>query len=128
MAGRALPAAAPPRPISLDNLLARNAPAPRREHVVSTLNDAFPHVPRHVPSPKAQPDKPTALVLNVNVLTCACGTIHRVPAAYALARYEVNAHSFRYSRADVDADTAALPREVREHHLRIPFCEACFNA
>jgi hypothetical protein len=116
-------------PLSIDQLLNRararaSAPSPRKPpapRIAEPLLDDTPNIPAAPPS-----ERPTALVLCVSILTCACGTVHRVPAAYALARYEVNANSFRFSRAELDRDTVGLPRSIREVATSIPFCERCF--
>lgn len=128
MSGRALPASPPPaRKISLDTLLARTAPAPRpaaRPAVRSNIVTEDDSLQPWLGASKA--DRPTALILPITLIECACGSVQRVCSAYVLARYEANGHSFRYQRAELDATTLALPREKREHHLSIPFCEECF--
>lgn len=103
-------------------------------------------IPRHQPRPLAALERdsalattlaerfvkpaapPSALVLWVTVATCACGRVYRLPPAHALIKYAENEHSFHYRRDD-DALAAlppALPREVREKSVVIPFCEECF--
>ncbi len=74
------------------------------------------------------PTPPTALVLWVTVTTCDCGRIHRQAAPHVLLKYSENEHSFHLRRSDaaLDADALALPREVREKLVRVPFCEECF--
>jgi hypothetical protein len=132
-----LPAA--PAPVTLDALLTRAravaaVPAPRkpRAHVTSAtprtavLDDNNEPLLSTVPTADTGAERPLALVLPVSVMTCACGTVHRVPAGYTLAKYAANAHSFRFSRAELSDADRALPRETREHALSISFCEECF--
>ncbi len=72
---------------------------------------------------------PTALVLWVTVTTCDCGRVHRQAAPHVLLKYSENEHSFHLRRADaaLDATALALPREVREKPVSVPFCEECFD-
>lgn len=124
MPGRALPSTAPATPLSLDTLAARLVQPQRpTEAPWQPPRTPRPHLPPHVPG--ARPDTPTALVLPVTVATCAgCHSITRSPSHYALVRYSINSYTFRYSRADTASDN--LPREIREHAVTVPFCEACF--
>jgi hypothetical protein len=75
------------------------------------------------------PTPPSALVLWVTVATCDCGRVHRQAAPHVLLRYSENEHSFHLRRADtaLDAAALALPREVREKSVSVPFCEECFK-
>lgn len=121
---RTLPAAPPP--LSLDALLARAGAVPQ---------------PHTQPRPKAgttteaaatasPPDTPRSLLLTVTVSHCACGASTRHAAPYVLVRYAENSHSFHYRRTDLDTVSpsiiATLPRERRETHVDVPFCEECF--
>lgn len=136
-----LPAA--PTPVSLDAILTRAkavaaVPAPRKPQPRAHITSATPRN-----APLGDDNRPllaltdelatdtgsaraVALVLPVSVLTCTCGAVHRVPAAYVLAKYAANAHAFHYSRAELSDADRALPRETREHTLSITFCEECF--
>jgi hypothetical protein len=65
----------------------------------------------------------------VLVATCDnCASVHRLPPQSILIRYGENEHSFHFKRADaaLDSTALALPREVREKSITLPFCEACF--
>jgi hypothetical protein len=66
----------------------------------------------------------------VLVATCDnCGSTHRLPPQSVLIRYGENEHSFHFKRADaaLGTDVLALPREVREKPITLPFCEGCFK-
>lgn len=144
-----LPAA--PAPVSLDALLTRAkainaAPAPRRPraHVSATTSrnavlddDNHPLFScrtegsengssEEASALSSTGDRPVALILPISILHCACGSISRVPAAYVLVKYAANAHAFRFTRAELSDIDRTLPRETREHDLRIAFCEECF--
>jgi hypothetical protein len=76
------------------------------------------------------PTPPSALVMWVLVATCDnCASVHRLPPQSILIRYGENEHSFHFKRADAAlGETAlALPREVREKPITLPFCEGCFK-
>ncbi|SRR6266851_3698412 len=126
MAGRTLPVTTP-APLSLDSLMARVGV---REQPHARRSAPPSGAPAHAPlaTPRALRDSPTSIVLQTCISHCACGALHRSPAPYILARYSPNEHSYRYSRADVDNDPAlaSLPREQRELHTNVPFCEECF--
>ena len=71
---------------------------------------------------------PKALVLVVIVSRCECGAVHRSPNQNTLVRYD-NAgreNSVQFTRRDA-ARFSMLPREVREHVVSVPYCEACFR-
>lgn len=114
------------RPIPLDTLLARHAPAAQRPEARPRSSPSIQDLRLPAAPPRPAADRPTALILCVTAWRCACGSTGRAPAAYALARYDINGHSFRYSRADT-ADCASLPRETRELTVTVPFCEECFQ-
>ena len=72
---------------------------------------------------------PQALVLVVQVLTCeCCGSVTRAPNPNTLVRYDHHGHanSVQYRQRELER-FLALPREVKEHSLLVPFCEGCFN-
>ncbi len=75
------------------------------------------------------PTPPSALVLWVTVATCDCGRVHRQAAPHVLLKYAENEHSYHLRRDDsaLDATALALPREVREKPVSVPFCEECFT-
>ena len=118
-APRALPAAPPPIP--LDALIARATTPLRAPAAPSPL-------PRHI-SPHAD-ETPSALLLSVTISHCSCGASTRHVAPYVLVRYAANAHTVHYRSTGPDAIApsllATLPRERRETHVNVPFCEECF--
>ncbi len=79
--------------------------------------------------PLRAPTPPSALVMWVTVATCACGRVHRQSAPHVLLKYSENEHSYHLRRDDaaLDASALALPREVREKTVSVPFCEGCFT-
>lgn len=115
---RALAAVEPALP--LDTLFARTLPPPGR----NAPRPAAPTAPRQ----PIAPAEPRALILVLNCTTCAnCGQRYRAPNRGTLVRYDAigHEHSIQYTRDDV-ARFLHLPRETREHHATVPFCEACF--
>jgi hypothetical protein len=126
---RALPARLAPAPLSLDGLLGNiaSAAAPRPVSVPKR-RAALPQPaePSPIPAaPAAARDRPIALVLWLRHQHCRCGRTHTTAADYTLVKYELNTHSFRYGR-DISPTDDALPRERRETHVDVSFCEECF--
>jgi len=127
-APRALPALNT-APIPLDALLARAGALAQPHRARPSRHSTF------APSPRVSPhadETPRSLLLSVTISHCACGATIRSPAPYVLVRYAENAHTVHYRATGPDAVRRdildAVPREVRETHVDVPFCEECFNA
>jgi hypothetical protein len=131
---RALPVTTPP-PIPLDALIAR-AGLTAQPHTLRAQR--LPSAPaqgqaagaaRSPPALPLSPSAPSTLILPVSIATCTCGRTYRLPHRYVLGCYPGEGHTFHYVRTDLANPTlASLPRTIREDHITIPFCEACFDA
>jgi hypothetical protein len=70
---------------------------------------------------------PRALVLPVVVCTCECGNVTRNINPSVIVRYGASASegSAHFVRRSLER-YGMLPREVKELHCAVPYCEACF--
>lgn len=71
-------------------------------------------------------DTPEALILVITTSHCECGASYRSPQPQVLVRYAKFQNSVHYRRETARA-FLALPREIKEHEVTVPFCEACFG-
>lgn len=105
-------------PNSLDNFLStveRNAALDR--------DAALAPPPRSV----AARNVPRALVLPIVICTCECGHVTRNINPSVIVRYDDAAQegTVHFARRTL-ARYSMLPREVKELHCKVPFCEHCF--
>lgn len=132
------------RPIPLDALLARHAPArpstgPFHRSAIRQPPPTLADLERRAsvapdstersdaPTLTAPADLPRALVLCVTHATCSCGRTYVYPNRAILVRFDKAglSNAVHYARGTLD-QYAALPRERKTLAIEIPYCDECF--
>jgi len=74
------------------------------------------------------PWDPISLTLTVSVTTCRCGTVHRTPSSSILTTFRHKRNGTTQSIANHPSRfNTKLPRDIKEIHTKINFCQHCFQ-